>query len=846
MSGDKPFLVPLKEAQALPIDQVGAKALRLSELIALNQPVPDGLVVTYEGLKLFLEKNKINGTGKDLEKAFLQGTMPEALEKELRSELERPGRENGRFAVRSSSSLEDGADYSMAGQFETILNVPVCDISEAIKRCWASIFAEAPTSYLGKRRQEGIPGFGVIIQKQVTPLFSGVLFTLDPVTKCADYLVLEWVEGLGDKLVSGHVNPKRINLSRFGSLPVEKLPRMLVKHIEQLKTLALHAEKHYKQPLDMEWCCTDNELFILQARPVTAIRAETFTAWTNANMAENFPEPLAPFAWSAVDAFYTSYMRGALAKFGWNKRELSRVDELLTSLNGIHQGRIFYNLNSWYDVMHLFPIGASLSRFLDTYIGQRCPAPFEPRGFQKKGQGPAKRAWNLLLFWPRLLLALTRIGSSLDRLHEKFYSQRRIWREKRTSTSLGTLVAQLHELFDLVENDWEAPIRADLSVMIFTGLLEQLIERWSHEGKENAMALLMEGIEVESTEPARLIYEMACSVRKSQELLKLLENEQYQELEARLDSGQKDLLNTFMERYGGRCFHDCMIIFPTFEERHDIYWKLVKDYSLVPESQNPLLNNENGEGRYKEYLGQIAQKLPWWKARLLEQVVGFARNSAKHRERGRLFQSLLFGEIRGVCLEIGKRLKSKGYLESDSDVFFLNINEIEELVRGKFQFPETISELVSLRKKDLERCKKKRVPEFFITDEAEYFRAQVSDEPHDIGHSSREFLRGTGVSKGVVRAQVKIVLDPSSGSRLEPGEILVTKTTDPGWTPLFFIAGGLILERGGMLSHGAIVAREFGIPAVVGVSNATTLLKDGDTVLLDGESGTVKLIKGGV
>ncbi|NPA94423.1 MAG: hypothetical protein GXO58_03235, partial [Thermodesulfobacteria bacterium] len=268
------------------------------------------------------------------------------------------------------------------------------------------------------------------------------------------------------------------------------------------------------------------------------------------------------------------------------------------------------------------------------------------------------------------------------------------------------------------------------------------------------------------------------------------------------------------------------------------------DYTLVPESSNPLLHHGQAERRYEDYLIQLTKALPWWKAQILEQVVRFARNSAKYREQGRLFQSLLFGEIRGVCLEIGKRLVSKGHLASDEDIFFLNMDEIEDLVRGKFQFPETLKELVTLRKRALKRCNETDCPEFFITDEAEYFKGQMMSQPPDEETCSKGLLQGTGVSKGRVEARVKIVLDPSSGSCLEPGEILVTKTTDPGWTPLFFIAGGLILERGGMLSHGAIVAREFGIPAVVGISNATNILKNGDTVILDGQAGTVQLING--
>ena len=188
---------------------------------------------------------------------------------------------------------------------------------------------------------------------------------------------------------------------------------------------------------------------------------------------------------------------------------------------------------------------------------------------------------------------------------------------------------------------------------------------------------------------------------------------------------------------------------------------------------------------------------------------------------------------------MGRRLTEKDLLAEDEDVFFLHWSEIKKIAYGKYQFPETIPDLILMRRKAFEQNSGIDPPSLFIRDQSTYF--EVQGGPSSKRSNSGPVLAGTAVSGGRITATAKVVLDPVDHNTLEPGEILVARATDPGWTPLFRIAGGLILEKGGMLSHGAIVAREFGIPAVANVENATTLIKDGQILSINGDTGEIRV-----
>lgn len=819
-----PPVVLLAQAVHLPPEEIGHKAKRLAQMMAEGFPVPEGFVVTDRAFRDFCAFNGIDPGAEPEE--IVRGLFPTALQEVIAECLDKNTAWPA-FAVRSSSGAEDGLDFSMAGQFETLLDVSREEVLKAIKVCWSSRFGQPVKAYLSRKSICDAP-MGVIVQRQIQAEYAGVIFTLDPIRRTTDHLVLEWVPGMGESLVSGKATPERLHLRRGSQNPTDTLPRRLAMHVESLKNHALDAERRFGRPIDMEWCCDREGLHVLQARPITGIGGNDTMAWTNANMAENFPHPLTPFAWSAVDAFYSAYMRCALKLFGWTDPELSQVEDILTTLNGVHCGRIYYNLGSWYEVMHLFPIGRWLRRSLDTYIGQKAIMPFQSSGLDKV-QPPLKRMANLALFWPRLAAAVGNTTKRIEDFEQLFYRRRALWRDEGEDTAWRQF-QELKDVFRFVEEHWAPAICADLKVMLTAGLLESLIRLWISEDADPVMASLMQGVDVKSTEPARLIWSMAQAIGKDERLAGLLKLGNYQELERSLEEEPRALLDTFMEDFGGRCYHDCMIVYPTFEERHDLFWDLVRSYLEAED----MWTCEGAERTISDG-GSHLRSLPRWKKAVFRRIHASAREATRLRERGRLFQSLLFGEIRRMALALGEHLQSQDHIPHPEDVFFLHLREIEELLTGKYLFPETIPDLVELRKKSHREMNGTEAPSCFLTERGEY----VSPKGSPVPRNEASTLSGIGVSPGKATGKVKVVLDPMDHG-LRKGDILVAKTTDPGWTPLFFLAGGLVIEKGGMLSHGAIVAREFGIPAVVNVEGATDILKDGENVEIDGAAGTVK------
>jgi len=295
-----------------------------------------------------------------------------------------------------------------------------------------------------------------------------------------------------------------------------------------------------------------------------------------------------------------------------------------------------------------------------------------------------------------------------------------------------------------------------------------------------------------------------------------------------------------MDQFGGRCYHDCTIVSPTFEERHDLYWELVKKYQDAAKQED---SSHEPPAHSTDWVARINQSLSFGKRMVFRMMLHHTHQAIRFREKSRIIRSLLFGEIRQIVRQIGNRLVEKGHLQQSDDVFYLRWNELEEIVYGKFQFPETIPQLILLRQEAHKNNEEIEPPSLFLRELGGYYQAHESPAAYPAHSDSQSQLVGIAVSGGRVKGRARIIIDPVRDQRLQPGDILVTKSTDPGWTPLFKIAGGLILEKGGMLSHGAIVAREFGIPAITAVERATTLITDGDILIINGDTGEIEWIE---
>jgi phosphohistidine swiveling domain-containing protein len=822
--------------------EVGFKAARLADVARLGLPVPEAFALTVGAFAEFRAANGIRrseGPPAQLAERIRGGAFPAALAAELRARLAAlPG---DTFAVRSSALSEDGRACSMAGQLETFLDVRRQDVPEMVKACWAALFGPVVLAYAAKHGMKPSTEMGVIVQRQIHPRYAGVLFTLDPVTDSADHFVIEWVEGLGDALVSGTATPERIRVSRRSPvIPAGPAPD-LARALAQLVAHAALVERHVGCPVDIEWCAEGTALFLLQARPITAAMARDAVVWTSANMSENFPKPLTPFAWSIVDEFYTRYVRSLTRMLGVRDPALETRHSPIRRLTGVQGGRVCYNIRSWYELLETYVPGGggALRRGLDHYIGQHVPVPLDAgdRGTRARRAGPL--AW--IAFWSRLAIQLSRGRRCLARFERMFLAYRRALRQPSyDALTAPALMRRLDALFeDFVARHWHRQCIADFAVLVFPGLLDALLERWAAPaggaaatGALSARLLRQPG--TSGTEAAAIIGRMADGIGAHPDLAALLEARRYTELGDVMPEELRKLYADFMERFGSRCYHECMIVSPTFEERPDLFWDLVAKYRRAPRA----VGTPRAVGRREpDPVDEALRGLPWGRRLVVRLVLDRARRAIALREQGRLVQSLLFGEVRRLALALGTQLAGLGHLAAAEDVFSLHTTELRDLCAGKFLFPETLPELIALRRRAHRRCEEREPPECFVIREGAYFRSIDPGAPR-VGGST---LRGVGASGGRARGRARVILDPVT-DRFEPGEILIARSTDPGWTALFAIAGALVLERGGILSHGAIVAREFGVPAVVGVEGITRRLRGGEEVSVDGDTGDVVIL----
>jgi pyruvate,water dikinase len=372
---------------------------------------------------------------------------------------------------------------------------------------------------------------------------------------------------------------------------------------------------------------------------------------------------------------------------------------------------------------------------------------------------------------------------------------------------------------------------------VFPALLQAVAAAWLAPSEATRAQGLLSGLQLKSTEALKLLHALGAWISARPPLLALLRAGRDAELTAALDGEGRASWQTFLGEFGGRCYQELLLTSPTFEERPELAWHLVRGcLGGVDPAAREAAGAEARDRLTRELLG----RLPRCKRMLFARFVRDAQRAIAAREQVRLCQGLLYGDIRRAALAVGRGLAERGRLERPEDVFQLEVGEVDRLLRGRFLYPETIPDLVRARHEAAAKANAERrpLPSFFVADEGVEYEGHVEDDRRPGGERA---WRGVGVSPGSATGNVRVIVDPvAQAGQLRPGEVLVASATDPGWTPLFLIAGAAVVERGGMLSHAAIVAREVGIPLVVDVALATQVLRDGERVRVDGGAGTVE------
>jgi pyruvate,water dikinase len=812
---------------------LGGKGASLKDMTRAGLPVPPGFTLSTACCEHYFALGR---------------QWPEGLEDEVRAALVRLESETGRrFGDPTQPllvSVRSGAAVSMPGMMDTVLDCghpnagdPWTQLVNAINAVFESWLSERAVAYRAHHDIRGLAGTAVTVQAMFPSEISGIAFTQDPTDWQAQRLVIEAAYGLGEVVVSGAVTPDRFlvprdDVTQCATTPGkhgrdgQPIPCLSPAQVQELARIALRLEEHFGQPLDVEWGWAGGRFALLQSRPIRGLdvlreiepvrlaevqrlRASAGggrRVWVAHNLGETlrFPTPL---TWDVVRGF----MKGdggfglLYQQFGYRPSQRVRSDGFLELICG----RIYADPDRLAELFwEAMPLAYDLDALaVDKTILDQAPTKFE-----------ANKADGLFLWrLPRNLWGMWRVARNL----------RRGRRSAKSRFELQILPAFMLQI--------EAQKSENLEVLSDRAVLERLTT-WSaaHLGAFAAETLRpgFFGALAFAALEAMLVQLMGKpdGTGLARTLTLALDSDVTFEQDALLYSvaqGQADL-STFLQRFGHRCIDEMELSVPRWRERPHYLEQTIARLRAHPGRTPDEIHRESVE-RYREARARLPETLKQWGGSCfreqIERDLDDARALLPYREAGKFYLMMGYEQLRRAIQELAHRW------DLGRDIYFLHLDELPRWPAEA----KTLADIMERRKLRWQALQKLDPP-----DQIDSTTLDGLGLPQPLDVSQRE-LSGTAMAPGIASGPARIIFDPQEADELGSGYILVCPSTDPGWTPLFLGARGLIVERGGVLSHGAIVARDFGIPAVA-CPNATRLLRAGDLVGVDGNTGRVMVL----
>lgn len=816
-----------------------------------------------------------------LVRAELAGLVARGLAGLPREAARPPGDAGGAFlAVRSSCVGEDSAAASFAGQMDTFLFVRGEEaVVDAVLGCWASAFGARALSY---RAQQGLDPLavdaGVVVQVMIPGQVSGVLFTADPTTGRRDVAVVSATWGLGEGLVSGALAADGYTaLKQSGELvsqdvqPKERQvvwdvargsgttqttvapdqqrrPCLAPQEVSELARLGARIEGVYGAPQDVEWTRADGQTYVLQARPITKLPPPPAEGpqrvFDNSNIIESYSGVTTPLTFSWIRKAYQTVYERSCEFNGVPQEEIRRNERYFASLVGLLDGCVYYPMESWYRLLWLFPGAEEGSKAMESMLGVRETARIAELAAPK-----GRTLWQKVRQAARMLRNFLTIDSIVARFMENFRAGYSRWETYDwEKLSLHDLREQFDEMVQRFLLNWQAPLATDFACMHALKGLEKLTARYGldDEGAGFQNDLLCGEGGIESTEPTRLLMLMAEDARKDAKLRAALE-------ETPDDACLPMLAATpalapfharvvdYLRRYGFRCMNELKLEEPTLRDRPAFLFTMVKNYLRQPDLDVAGLERREKEKR-RAAEAKVDARLSFFQRRRYMWWVRQTRKHVKNRENMRMGRTRTYGVLRELLNAAGRRLVERGALDDWRDVYYLLLEEVMGYCDGTTA-SVALRELAAVRKAEFAVYKARELPDDrVITRGAVHAGNEFRrPPPPPAGDLPPDELRGTPCCPGVVEGVVRVIASQQDDMRLS-GEILVAARTDPGWVPLYPSASGLLIERGSLLSHSAIVARELGLPTIVNIPGLIARLKDGQRVRMDAAKGVVKIL----
>ncbi len=865
------FVLDFQEIEKGQLSLVGGKGLNLGELSNIQGiEVPEGFCVTTVGYEKAIEQNEnlqtllqqltklkledraqIGEMSKEIREVIIAVQIPSDVVEAVAHYLSRFGNEHA-YAVRSSATAEDLPYASFAGQQDTYLNIIGKEaILQHVRKCWASLFTERAVMY---RMQNGFEhnqvSICVVVQKMIFPQASGILFTADPVTSNRKVLSIDASFGLGEALVSGLVSADNYKVKEGKIIETmiatkklaiyavkeggtetkqidsaqQKIQTLSERQILQLAQIGRQIEAYFGCPQDIEWCLARNTFYIVQSRPITTLYP--------------IPEENDGEKHVYISVGHQQMMIDAMKPLGLSFFLLTTSAPMRNA-----GGRLFVDATQQlaspasreYLINTLGKSDPLVRDALTTIIERDNFITLLPDDEKEKSVGkgvPPVSTQPEIENDPAIVTELIKNSeASLEELKETMQL-------KSGVDVLDFILEDIQQLKKVLFNPQSiAVIMAGMNASTW---INEKMEQWL--GEKNAADTLSQSVQNNITSEMGLaLMEVADVIRPYEEVIAYLqhvENDSFLDELVQFKGGEKarEAIDAFLNKYGMRCSGEIDITKTRWSE---------KPTTIIPMILNNIRDFEYGASKRKfeeglqealkkeEELVDRLQQLPDGKQKVEEtkRMIRNIRNFIGYREYPKYGMINRYFIYKQALLKEAEQLVQSGVIHEVDDIYYLTFEELHEVVRTK----KLNYELIHKQKNDY-KLYEKLTPPRIMTSDGEIITGKYKRE-----NLPADAIAGLPVFSGVVEGRARVILNMEEAN-LEEGDILVTAFTDPGWTPLFVSIKGLVTEVGGLMTHGAVIAREYGFPAVVGVENATKLIKDGQRIRVHGTEGYIEVL----
>jgi phosphohistidine swiveling domain-containing protein len=852
---------------------VGGKAASLLELQRWGLPVPTFCCITTQALEETLHRNNLSAlvewlqhpaatlplSSELLEQAIMTLVLPAPLMQGVQLFLQ--SIPDAHVAVRSSGTLEDAADTSFAGLYRTVLNLKSFDdVCDAIKTCWLGLFDERVLTYLAERSSHRQMGLALVVQRLVPAEKSGVLFTVDPVRGCDTEMLVEACFGLGEALVSGHVTPdayrydwyrqletdriiaeKEVQCVRLDQAPFtaleplsaeqSTLPVLSRQELAELVHLGVNIQEQAGFPVDIEWARVGKKFYILQSRPITQLGfAGIAGEWTTADFRDGGVSATVctPYMASLYKSIMDFSMSDHLRRLGLPIRAEKEV--WLKS---------FYSRPYW----NLEAVKYYLSHIPD----------FNERAFDEglgiapnyQGDGIVSGLSPKTLFYGiRALLTIQRSCKRKLKECPDFSRQQKARLRELKALDLNAMADDALFAFaaQFLTREY---FNSEATYFDFiydntnlNGLFKDSIKNLAFSSEY--FPLLLVGLSgVSHLAPIEAQWALCSRIRQSADSRQYWQTNSAAAIAADWLAGetryQLGAVSDFMDRFGHHAKQELDLTVPRYVEAPEYVIAQIQDVLQQPLHSDPVERNRKQEQVALDARQKLLAAASFWKRRSLGRKLDQVRAFLWWREELRDLSTQFYLYVRKITLAVEQRLLQQKCLQHNGDIFFLALDDLLAVLRGELGALD-VARIVARNRQYYNSF-----AGFTIPDEiGERYSNGVSGSSLD----AAEGREGVPGSPGVVTGIARVIANINDAHRLQPGDILVTRCTDPGWTPKFSLLSGVITETGGILSHAAVICREYGMPAILAVKKATTLIRDGETISIDGGTGVIMVTDG--